>query len=197
MYFCGKIHEGKQVNEIIHSVKSLILTPKVFWDNQKNSVAKPNNLFVSFLLPFILVAAFAVFAGELFKNSHFYIGFAALKAAREMALFSMQYFLAVFFTNQLMQTFGIEKNKPVAQKLVGYSLVPFLLVSVVTGLFQFLYVLDFLGLFSFYIFWIGAETLLDFPNNKKGSYILLTILVNFFVFSFISVILSKIIMAYF
>jgi hypothetical protein len=96
-----------------------------------------------------------------------------------------------------MKTFGAEKNAEAARRLVVYSMTPLLLVSIITGLFPFLYVLDILGVYSFYLFWLGAKELLSFPENKEHSYILITIVANFFVFSFLSVFLSKLLNAYY
>ena len=109
----------------------------------------------------------------------------------------LQYLIGVYITNELIKTFKGQKDIVSVRKLVLFSMTPFLLVSIVTGLFQFLYVLDILGVYSFYIFWLGANELLDLPKEKKDSYIIITIIVNFFVFSFLSILLSNLLKAYF
>jgi hypothetical protein len=185
------------VLDIVNRIQQVILHPKTFWESRKELNESNSALFGGYVFPLILVAALAIFIGEFFRSAHFYIGFAAIKALRELILFSLQYFIAVYFTTILMKTFGGEKDLKIAQKLVAYSLTPFLLVSVVTGLIQFLYVIDVLGVYSFYIFWLGGKELLVLPEQKRDSYLLITIMVNFFVFSFLSVLLSKIITAYF
>jgi hypothetical protein len=58
-------------------------------------------------------------------------------------------------------------------------------------------VVDILGMYSFYLFWLGAKELVKLPENKEHSYILITIVVNFFVFSFLSILLSKLLNAYY
>ncbi|MEN8117136.1 MAG: Yip1 family protein [Bacteroidota bacterium] len=184
-------------SKIIAQVKELTINPKAFWESQKEADGKQAAVFTGYLLPFLVIIALSVFIGEFFKRTDFFIEYPILKAVREILLFVIQYFLGVFFTNELMKTFGAEKNIQVARKLVVYSMTPLLLVSIVTGLFQFLYVMDILGLYSFYIFWVGAKELLRFPENKEHSYILITILVNFFIFSFLSVLLSKLLEAYY
>ena len=177
-------------------IQDIILKPATFWKIQKENKLKTRNLFPGYLIPLILIAGIAVFIGEFFRSNHFYAGFALLKAAREILLFLLQYVLAVFFTSYLMKTFGGKKNRDAARELVVFSLTPFLLVSVVTGLFPFLYVLDALGLYSFYIFWTGARELLGFPQRQFEKYALTTILMNFFIFSFLSILLSKLLTAY-
>lgn len=180
---------------IIEEIKQLVVNPKGFWQSKKEE--KGGGLFVNYLLPFLLVLAPAVFIGEFFKRSDFFFEYPLIKAIREILLFVLLYFIGIYFTKELMKTFGGEKNTDTARKLVVFSMIPLLLVSIVTGLFPFLYVLDIVGMYSFYLFWIGAKELLTFPENKVHSYILITIVVNFFVFSFLSVFLSKLLNAYY
>lgn len=184
-------------SKIFTQVKELTINPKGFWEEKKEIEEGRASLLLNYLLPVLLLVAMAVFLGEFFRRSNFFIEYPLLKALREIMLFQLQYLIGVFFTKELMKTFGSEKNIDAARKLVIYSMTPLMLVSIVTGLFPFLYVLDILGAYSFYIFWVGAKELLKFPENRAHSYILITIVVNFFVFSFLSVLLSKLLNAYY
>lgn len=183
--------------KIIGRIKEIILNPKRFWSEQKGKQESQFELLTGYFFPVLLIIAIAVFLGEFIRSIHFYGGYAVLKAIREIVLFVLQYFIAVFFTNELIKTFGGEKNLAISRQLVVFSLTPFLLVSLITGLFPFLYIVDFLGVYSFYIFWLGVKELLVFPEQKENSYILIVILVNFFVFGFLSIFLSKLVTAYF
>ena len=184
-------------SNLFAQIKELLFTPAEFWKSKKESAEESKTLWLTYLLPMMLAVAVAVFLGEFFQRTDFFIEYPLLKALREIALFTLAYFLGVYITNELMKSFGAEKNIEVARKLVVYSMTPLLLTSVVTGLFPFLYVLDIVGLYSFYLFWVGAKEMLTFPENKDHSYILITIVANFFVFSFLSVFLSKLLNAYY
>ena len=184
-------------SKIVAQIREVIFNPKEFWISVKNENKGTIQLLTGYFLPILIIVAIAVFLGEFFRSAHFYMGYAVLKALREIILFVLVYLSSVFFTKELMKTFGTEKNVKAAQLLVIYSSTPFLIVSVVTGLFPFLYVLDILGIYSFYIFWTGVIELLDIPSPKRSSYSIITILVNFFMFSFLSVFLSKLLTAYF
>lgn len=189
--------EAEFFSRLIVRVKDVILNPKDFWESQKESGESHRKMLLEHFLPLLLVVAIAVFLGEFFRSSHFYMGYAVLKAVREIVFFVLQIFLAVFFTNELLKTFGGKKDIQLSRKLILFSMTPFLLVSIVTGLFQFLYIVDILGVYSFYLFWVGAKELVVLPEQKKGSYILITIVINFFIFSFLSIFLSKLLTAYF
>ena len=187
---------GFSILNLFRETREIIFTPKEFWEKQRTAFIRPGSMMMQFLFPYLMLIALAVFLGEFLRSHHFYAGFALLKSLREVLLFTLQYFFAVFFTNALMKTFGKKKNRDVARRLVLFSMIPFLLVSVITGLFPFLYVIDVLGMYSFYIFWVGARTLVFFQERKLQKFILSAILVNFFIFSFLSIILRQILTAY-
>ncbi|WP_372934084.1 Yip1 family protein [Mariniphaga sediminis] len=186
----------KSFKRIVHNIKEVILEPKTFWEKQKQEQPSQMKLLTGYFLPLLLLVALGVFASEMLRGSRFYITFPLMKASREIVLFLLQYVISAFLTNELIKAFGGEKNMHTARKLVVYSLTPYLLVSFVTGLFPFLYVANILGLYGFYIFWTGVSELLVFPEKKQSSYILVTILANFFVFSFLSVLLSRLLTAF-
>ncbi len=183
--------------KIFRKIEKLLFTPKAFWEAEKNKTTGEKNLMLVYLLPLIGMVAIAVFIGDFFKRIDFFIEYPLLKALRIVLLFLLTYQIGVFFTTELMKTFGAEKQKDIARKLVAYSITPFLLVSLITGLFPFLYVLSVLGLYGFYLFWQGVDKLLSLPENRKSSYTLITIVTNFFVFSFLSVLLTKLLNAYY
>lgn len=184
---------------IIYSrVKTVVLRPGEFWDAEKSEDPTGSRMTWQFALPLLILIALAVFVGEFFRSTHFYVGFALLKSLKSLVLYVSFYFLATYLTNTLIGTFGGQKSIQDVRKLVGYSLTPMLLVSVLTGLFPgFLYVIDVLGMYGFFIFWVGGKKLLVLPEQRKESYLLITIVVNFFIFSFLSVFLSKLLTAWY
>lgn len=185
------------ISNIVAQGKELILTPAVFWKKQKETSKDTKTLWLTYLLPMMLALAVAVFMGEFFRRTDFFIEYPLLKALREIILFGLTYYLGVLISAELMKSFGAGKNVEIARILVAYSMTPIVLISAVTGLFPFLYPLNVVGLYSFYLFWIGVKELLTFPENKEHSYVIITIVANFFVFSFLSFFLSKLLNAYY
>jgi len=183
-------------NQLFNTLKKVIVEPHNFWEEQKKGKEVNKHLFTLYYLPLLIVVFVAVFTSELIRGSRFYLAFPLMKAGREVILFLLQYIFSVLLTNELIKAFGGEKNFFIARKLVVFSLTPFLLIAIITGLFPFLYVLDILSLYGFYVFWTGVKALLVFPERKQTSYILVTIMANFFVFSFLSIFLSKLLAAF-
>ncbi len=177
-------------NDLYNNVKSLVFEPALFWGRQKS--ASLNNIQIAgYLIPLILFAAVGVFAGEMFRGSRFYLFFPVMKAVREILLFTVYYITMVIVINEMMTVSGVKKDMPVSQKLAAFSLTPLLVITFFTGLFPFLYILDILGIFGFYIFWTGINELLDFRDNRKYSFFLMIIISAILIYSLLSIFLSK------
>ncbi len=184
-----------KLSQLVQNIKDVIITPAKFWEKSK-SPEFSNNLFAQYYLTLVLIATLAVFLGAWFGSPNFYIRFAIVKTLCELLVFILQYYISVYLVNELITSFGGKKNLPASRKLVVFSLTPILLVSIITGLFLVLYVVDVLGLYSIYIFWLGVKELLNLPENKESGYVLITSLLNLFVYGFLSIFLWKIFVSF-
>ena len=172
-------------------VQELILNPRGFWRSHSHDKESQDELFKNLLLPLLAVVCTAVFFGEFFRSDYFRIWVALLWVIREILLFATLYFVGVYGTNEFIKYLGFEERIEPLQKLVAYSLVPFMLVSVVTGLFPFFYFLDIFGIYGFYIFTMGSNRLLNFPKEKRGNLILKIIAANWIIFGLLSFALAR------
>ena len=174
--------------------QELILNPRASWRLYADKKESRDELFKNLLLPLLAAVSLAVFLGEFFRSDYFRIWVAALWVIREVALFAALYFVGVYGTNELIKFFGYEEKTEVLEKLVAYSLVPFLLVSIVTGFFPFFYFLDIFGIYGFYIFLMGGRRLLQFPKEQRDSLILKIIAANWIIFGILSFSTAKLLM---
>lgn len=184
-------------SEIINQTRQILIHPKKFWLVKKEESENTGNVFTNFLLPIILTVAIAVFIGDLFRRNDFIIEIPLLNSIQIIALFTLQYVVSVYLTNKLIQTFGGKKNICISRNLVAYSMTPLLLIFTITSLIPFLGILNIIGFYGLYIFWMGVDELLVFPENRKSQFSLITIVINLFLFSFLSIILSKLLAAYY
>ncbi len=166
--------------------QELILNPRAFWRNHADTKESRDELFKNLLLPLLAAVSAAVFLGEFFRSDYFRIWVAALWVIREVVLFATLYFVGVYGTNKLIKYFGLEEKTEALERLVAYSLVPFMLVSIVTGFFPFFYFLDIFGIYGFYIFLMGGRRLLQFPKEQRDSLILKIIVANWIIFGILS-----------
>ncbi len=181
-------------SKIYALVQGLILNPRAFWKSHIDTRESQDELFKNLLLPLLAVVCTAVFFGEFFRSDYFRIWVAALWVIREILLFAALYFVGVYGTNEIIKYLGFEEKIEALQKLVAYSLVPFLLISIGTGLFPFFYFLDIFGIYGFYIFLMGGRRLLAFPKEKRDKTILQIIAANWIIFGLLSFALARLLM---
>ena len=174
--------------------QELILNPRAFWRMHADDKEGQDELIKNLLLPLLATISIAVFLGEFFRSDYFRFWIAILWVIREVLLFAAIYFGGIYGTNKLLKYFGFEEKTEVLQKLVTYSLVPFLLVSIVTGLFPFFYFLDIFGIYGFYIFMMGSRKLMQFPKEKRDNIILKIIAANWIIFGILSFVTAKLLM---
>lgn len=184
------------IKQIGNKIKTILIRPASFWKSERLEPTGTQHLFAGYFLPLVLLAGAAEFIGQLLKGAGFYLMYPFMRGMREIIFFLLMYVVSVFITNHLIKAFGGKKDLYAVRRLVGFSMVPMLLVSFVTNLFPFLYALEILGFYSFFIFVAGAEELLVFPENKKNRYVLITLFSNLFVFSFLSIILSRLVTSF-
>jgi hypothetical protein len=166
--------------------QEMIFNPRAFWKSHYETRETQDELFKNLLFPLLIVVCTAVFFGEFFRSDYFRIWVALLWVIREFILFATLYFVGVYGTNELIKYYGYEERIEPLQKLVAYSLVPFMLVSVVTGLFPFFYFLDIFGIYGFYVFTVGSNKMLAIPKEKRGKTVLQIIVANWIVFGMLS-----------
>ncbi len=195
MYFCNAkpiIMDYKQVYSSLFTESwQLIVEPTKFWEAKKE-VKTEANVFTSFYLPLILLVGVAVFIGELISGSQILFSYAFFKSLREMLVYILQFYGAVYVTNELISGFKGEKDKEMVRLIVAYSLLPFIVASIITGLFPGLYVLSVIGLYGIYLFALGIHNCIILPEEYRVRYILLTILVNFLIFALLNLISWKV-----
>lgn len=184
------INMNSYLKDLYNNVKSVVFEPALFWKRQKASTLT-NIQVAGYLIPLILFAALGVFAGEMFRGSRFYLFFPVMKAVREVVLFTVYYIIVVIVINELMPVAGVKKDLSASQKLAAFSLTPLLIITFFTGLFPFLYILDILSIYGFYILWTGINELFEFRDNRQYSFFLLIIIAAFLIYSLLSIFLSK------
>jgi len=178
--------------KIFNRIRDVLLSPTEFWKSVKEENLLPLKLLAGYFIPFVAIASLAVFIGTWFSSAHFYVGFALLKSLRELILFILFVYISIIILNSLAPLFEGKKNLPVVHGLVIYSLTPFLIVSIVTGFFPGLYIINVLGLYGVWILRIGIKELDFIPERKQAGFIAVSVLLCLFVLGFLSVILWKI-----
>jgi hypothetical protein len=87
-------------------------------------------------------------------------------------------FISVYLTSYILGeiTFPLDLGRDfnTSFSLVIYSVSPFLFCQVLSRLFESLLFVNIISLYGLYIFWIGAEKLLNLPQYKKMPLLIAT-----------------------
>ncbi len=200
MYFCDAKPEimdfKERYRQLFQTCLSVLVEPTKFWQEEKEEI-KAEAIFKDYFLPLVLLVGLAVFIGELIKGSEILFSYAVAKSVREVVSYILQYFLSVYLLNELLTSVGAVKNKLVVSRLVGYSFLPFLIVSFITGLFPGLYVLSVLGLYGIFLFVQGVKGSLNLLPENQNRYTMLGLLLIFLIFILLNVFSWKLLQAFY
>ncbi|MFV0555163.1 MAG: Yip1 family protein [Mangrovibacterium sp.] len=157
-------------DEIIQTSKEIVLSPQTFWQD-KNRHAMVNRVF----LFSVLLSGVASFLGNLMWSKSFLWSFALGKAIREIVADLLMWFVASFIIKKLSENFGAKTESGVVSSVVAWSLLPVVLIAVVVSLIPWLNPLQFLGLYAFYLFYLGVKSCFNLPEANLSRYVLLAI----------------------
>lgn len=181
---------------LFHELKQLILEPKKFWTG-KQALEHQDQVVSGVFAPLLLWVALAVFVGEVIRNFEVLWSYAFFRAIRETISYSLQLIIAVPVLSALLKSYGGTSNRKTVRLVLGYTFVPFLLASFITGLFPALYIVSIAGLYGFYLFAVGALTLFKIPVENQSRYVILAILLIILIFGLVNIVCWKLFQAFF
>lgn len=185
-----------QFGWLYHEITKLVIDPVGFW-KRKNIHGFSSQTMSSLFFPLVLLVGIAVALGELFWNGEILWSFILSKGLREAVSYLIQFYVTVFVLKSLLTNFNGTQRTDVLQHVLVYTMLPFMLASIVTGLFPGLYVLGVIGLYGFYLFVLGAQYCLDIPKKNQSRFIILSILLIVFIFGTVNAISWTILKALF
>lgn len=185
-----------QHSGLFHESFSLITHPARFWHRQSaGGFTKP--AFGRFFLPWALLTGLAVLLGELLWGSEILWSFVLIKALRETVSYLLLYFLSSAVVYKLLGNFKGGASRAALNSVLAYSLLPFLMASIITGLFPGLYIVGIVGLYGFYLLILGTQLCLEVPKENQSRFIILSILMIVLIFGTVNMISWKLFQAYF
>ena len=154
--------------DIVARAKAIILSPATEWtfiEGEPGDVAGLYRNYIAILAA--IPAVCRLVGGLLFGTDR--IGHAILSAIVYYLLSLVAIYVVAWIVDALAQTFSGRKDFFSSLKLVGYSFTPAWLV----GVFFLIPVLRFfaiLGLYSFYLFYVGVPVMTKAPKDKVAAY---------------------------
>ncbi len=152
---------------LVERVKNILVTPRAEWPVIATEPGDAAFLFKNYVAILAAIPAIAGFIGGLGQQRSFGIAIVAAIVGYLLA-FVFSYVVALI-VDALAPMFGGQKNLANALKLTVYSYTP----GWLAGIFLIIPSLSFLtilGLYSLYLFWTGAPTLMKVPGEKTIGY---------------------------
>jgi hypothetical protein len=159
----------------LKGIKDLVFNPANFWRSSKSGKISVTTVKYSILLPLALLMAVSAFFGSLlFTNSELSAAYSVIFSIKCLAVI----IIAVYFTSYILCeiTYPLDLGRDFNTSfiLVALSVAPFLLCQILSRLFESLLFVNIISLYGLYIFWTGAETLLNPPAYKKMPLLIAT-----------------------
>ena len=179
---------------LVDRAKNIILKPKEEWnviDQEDTSVA---NLIITYLFPLALIPAIAAFIGYGVIGVAFFgpvLSWGIKQAIISFISTIAGVFISAMIIDMLAPNFGSTKDFRKTMQLVVYAYTPVM----IAGAFQAIPVLGILsivGLYGFYLLYIGVKPMMKTPDDKVTVYFVVSLLVIIAVYFILAAILTGI-----
>jgi hypothetical protein len=188
---------------VLSGLKNIIFSPVKAWETIDSENKSVKVIRDNFLFPLIALVTLSAIAGSLlFTNTELSPVYSIFTGIKWFLVFFISIYLTSLILVEITFPLDLGKDFSVSFKLIAYSLAPFILCQVLSRLFESLLFVNVIGLYGLYIFWTGAEKLLNPPQYKKmpmliaatitltviyiGTSVLLNMLVDKVYYSFFS-----------
>jgi hypothetical protein len=178
----------------LSGLKNILLSPIKAWeiiDSENKSVRVTRN---NFLIPLnILVAISAITGSLLFTNTELTPVYSFFIGVKWFLVFIISIYLTALVLGEITFPLDLGKDFSVSFRLIVYALAPFMLCQVLSRLFESLLFVNIIGLYGLYIFWTGAEKLINPPQYKKMPLLIATAITMFAIYAGTSIFLNMLV----
>lgn len=183
---------------LLARVKGILLQPKSEWLKIDGEFATTKSLFTRYAMILAAIGPVcSLLGGQLMPIMGMKLSIvgAIVVALVSYGMSLLGVFLLGLIINALAPNFGGTANKVQAMKLAVYSWTAAWLAGVF-GLIPMLGILAILGLYSFYLLFVGLPILMKVPEDKKVGYFIVTVIAGVVMYFIISAIVGAISMSF-
>ncbi|TKG95955.1 DUF1282 domain-containing protein [Puteibacter caeruleilacunae] len=185
------------LKELFFNSKEILITPKEKWEKvaAEDSPQVANNVVYPFL---ILIAVTSILGGFIYTSwETLDMEFVVMKGVRDFLAAFILFRLTAWVLEQVTPAFDGKKIKSKAQVLIGFTLVPSFIATILEAILPGVYILNLAHLYSFYLLYTGVPFFYTIPEQKKRGFQLVSLLMMFLVYSFINYILWNVLHFFF
>lgn len=169
---------------LIDRVKNILLTPQAEWDKIAAEPTDVKKLYIGYAVPLAALGAIAMTVGMLlFRFGAFGVYFryspvqAVVSGVTQFIVTLACIYVMGIIINALAPTFGSRQDQGEAHKLAVYSWTASLL-AMLFAIHPALAILGLLGLYSFFLLYIGLPRIMKTPEDKRIGYFITIIVIG-------------------
>jgi hypothetical protein len=178
----------------LYRIKNIIMDPGKLWEKTSSETSTPKLLRNSIFFPLIILVSVSAIIGSLFfanaEQSAVYSVFVGIKC---FILLYITVYLSAYILGEITFPLDLGKDFEISFRIIVFSMTPFLLCELLSRLFESLLFVDIIGLYGLYIFWSGAEKLLNPPQYKKLPLLIATTITIFAIYIITNLILTMLV----
>jgi hypothetical protein len=150
------------------SLLRIIFAPGKTWDIIIAENRPVKFLRNNFLFPIIILVTIAAFLGSIiFENAKLSPVYSIMIGAKYFILLLFVTYSSALILGEITKPLDLGKNFPASFRLIVFSLTPLFFCQIASHLFESLIFINVLAFYGMYIFWTGAEKILNPPDYKK------------------------------
>lgn len=152
----------------LRGLTGVIFKPARFWETLNPDRHTASKILLSYLLPLVILVSLSTYFGSmLFTNTKMELAFSVITAVRCLAVYAVSIYLSTNILNGITHPLDLGRNTAVSFSLIVFSVTPLMLCQLISKLFETFQFVNILALYGLYIFWAGAEKLLNPPDYRK------------------------------
>jgi len=152
----------------LFGIKDIFQNSVITWEKIESENKPVQFIRNNLLIPLIVLISISAATGSLmFVNpelSPLYSIFVGIKC---LCLFYLTIYVTAIIYREITNTLDLGRDFSTSFKIIAYSALPLLLCQILSRLFESLLFINILGLAGLFIFWTGAEKMLNPPEYKK------------------------------
>ena len=171
----------------------VIVNPSEQWSILKNKSDSRIPLFSRLLIPWLLILLISVIIGKLLFRSAYGIILTdvLVVAVRKTLLLIMTFLASIMILYETSRKFRIPIGFETSRRIVAYSMLPLIMVAVLTALFPFLRLAGLAAFYSLYLLYIAPQKMYEIDPVKNLNFYLILITGTFLSYLIISILLHK------
>jgi hypothetical protein len=189
-----------EMDKLMGRVKDILFSPKATWEVIKNEETTPMTIVKDYLIYLAALSSVASFIGQALIGHTTLIGLVRIPffsglvwAVLGFVLSLLSIYVAATIVNGLAPTYSALKNDVAAFKVVAYSTTAWLAGGVLNLIPRLSGLAFLIGLYSFYLFYLGLPILMQCPKEKALAYTIVSWLLTFVIMLVASVIAGTVI----